>query len=132
MVAGMHVADSHKQTSPDKWLADLLSKALLLEYQQPLKGSFRRKGAKKKVRVSTKSSRARATRSKAAESTSAQLELVFDGLQQQTASRYLGLGPDGVYASPATLMNTQQGGQWQLDDVPVFQLFTRVRHLLGR
>ena len=129
----MHVDASKKQASPDKWLADLLSKALLLEYQQPMKGSQRRKTTKKKSRVNSKSSRARAPRSKASENASVQPELALDGLVHQAASRYLGVKLDGgVSASSALLLSAQQGHQWQLEDVPVFQLFTRVRHLLGR
>lgn len=128
----MHGDASKKQASPEKWLADLLSKALLLEYQQPVKGSQRRKSTKKKSRVNSKSSRARAPRSKASENASVQPELALDGLVHQAASRYLGMKLDGVSASSALLLSAQQGHQWQLEDVPVFQLFTRVRHLLGR
>ena len=128
----MHVDASKKQASPDKWLADLLSKALLLEYQQPLKGSQRRKPTKKKSRGNSKSSRARATRTKASEYASGQPELALNGFVHQAASRYLGVNLDGVSASNVLLLSAPHGKQWQLEDVPVFQLFTRVRHLLGR
>lgn len=127
----MHADAPIKQVSPDKWLADLLSKALLLEYQQPdKKGGSRRKVTRKKSRITGKHLRARAP--VAAADAGVQPQLALDGLEYHAASRYRRLSSKGMQPSSAVLTSSQQSSQWQLEEVPVFQLFTRVRRLLGR
>lgn len=124
----MHT-DSKKQPSPEKWLADLLSKALLLEYQQPKKPT-KRKAVSKKARPGKKSSNLSLGRGQQA---AVQPELVFS-TEHTAVSRYLGnyLSALGPAVNSALLSHGELGTPWQLEDVPVFQLFTKVRHLLGR
>ena len=87
----MHT-DSKKQPSPEKWLADLLSKALLLEYQQPKKPT-KRKAASKKARSGKNSSGLSLSRGRQA---AVQPELVFS-TEHSAVSRYLGSGVPAVY-----------------------------------
>ncbi len=55
----MHIGDPKKQVLPEKWLADLLSKALLLEYQHPAKLSKRKnRRSVKRARLQGKKNRA--------------------------------------------------------------------------
>ena len=118
---GMHLGEPAKQPLPDKWLADLLAKALLLEYQQPIR-HVKRKGKRcgKTVRIhSKKNCRPR----KSSENEPAQSSTTCTG--------------DVLLAAIPGRSNIdipQGAGQssWHREDVPVFHLFAQVKRLLGR
>lgn len=117
----MHLGEPTKQPLPDKWLADLLAKALLLEYQQPIK-PIKRKGKRygKKVRLHSKKSRG------PNEST------------ENEPARSSTTNTGGVLLANIpgrTNVDTPPGAghpSWQREDVPVFHLFAQVKRLLGR
>lgn len=115
-----------KQALPDKWLADLLAKALLLEYQQPnkpTKPKGKRSGKKahlrgKRSRASCKGRRDEQTaNSHAFGSASSSTDAVMVAVPGLLASRYHKHAEDS---------------SWQLEEVPVFHLFAQVKRLLGR
>ena len=110
-----------KKALPDKWLADLLAKALLLEYQQPNKRTTakgKRSGRKahlrgKRSRASCKS-KGNEQAAKSPASGSAATMVDVPGKM------------DSKYYRPA------EQTSWQLEDVPMFHLFAQVKSLLGR
>ena len=122
----MHLGEPTKQALPDKWLADLLAKALLLEYQHPDKPT-KPKGKRCGKKVHLRSKRKRAScNSKGNEKV---------GTVQAPRST-VGLKDVEMAAIPSrTDSNFQQApdhSSWHLEDVPVFHLFAQVKRLLGR
>ena len=124
----MHTGEAEQPSLQDKWLADLLSKALLLEYQRPAKPTKRKPKRKKQRSQGTK------TRTAALKSLSTEIEadapLSLDAAQSMYALAAASIGSFAVY-QPG-LGYTGQQASWQLEDVPVFHLFAQVKRLLGR
>ena len=125
----MHTSEAQKQSSPDAWLADLLSKALLLEYQKPIKQSKRKnKRLSKKDRTSSIKNRSGVGASPDDDAGSIpQLALDVTDMRALTAAT---LGSIAMYQPDAA--QSWQQANWRLEDVPVFQLFAQVKRLLGR
>ena len=122
----MLLGEPPKQALPDKWLADLLAKALLLEYQQPnnpTKPKGKRSG--KKVHLRGKRSRA-CCKSRGVEQTAS----------LQVSKSASGSTDAGFFAVPGKKDSNYhkhvEDFSWQLEDVPVFHLFAQVKRLLGR
>ena len=116
----MHIVEPKKQALPEKWLADLLSRALLLEYQQPHKHSKRKtKRSGKKARLQSKKGRA-PIRESLENNDEAPAQLGLTSSTSKTASELPQLGLAAVQ------------DVWNTGDVPVFHLFAQVKRLLGR
>lgn len=117
----MNTVEPKKQALPEEWLADVLSKALLLEYQQPVKHSKRKnKRSGKKARLQSKKSRAPPR----------------ENLENSDAAN---AHPDMTSSSKKAARDEQNGltlaadqPSWNTEDAPVFHLFAQVRRLLGR
>ena len=122
----MHLGEPTKQALPDKWLADLLAKALLLEYQHPEKPT-KPKGKRcgKKAHLYSKRKRA-SCKSKGNEEVGS----------LQPSSSTVGPKDAGLAVIPSRVdSNSQQPPDhsfWHLEDVQVFHLFAQVKKLLGR
>ncbi|DBA97263.1 TPA: hypothetical protein ACH3X1_015010 [Trebouxia sp. C0004] len=116
----MHNVEPKKQALPEKWLADLLSRALLLEYQQPVKRSKRKnKRSGKKACLQSKKGRA-PTRESLENNIAAPAQLALTSSTSKATS-----------AQPQLALTAEQG-VWNTEDVPVFLLFAQVKRLLGR
>jgi len=116
----MHLVEPKKQALPEKWLADLLSRALLLEYQQPVKHSKRKnKRSGKKARLQSKKGRA-PTRESLENNDAAPAQLALTSSTSMATS-----------GQPQLALTAEQG-VWNTEDVPVFHLFAQVKRLLGR
>ncbi|KAL3149285.1 hypothetical protein ABBQ32_002101 [Trebouxia sp. C0010 RCD-2024] len=122
----MHLGEPTKQALPDKWLADLLAKALLLEYQHPEKPT-KPKGKRcgKKTHLHSKG--------KCASCKSKGNEKV--GSIQPSSSTVS--SKDAVLAATPSRVDSNfqqppEHSSWHLQDVPVFHLFAQVKRLLGR
>ena len=118
---GMNTVKSKKQALPEEWLADVLSKALLLEYQQPVKHSKRKnKRSGRKARLQSKKSRAPLREDlENNDAANAQPNMTSSSSKTATAAQ-----------SGLTLAADQPS--WNTEDAPVFHLFAQVRRLLGR
>lgn len=125
-VRGMHTSEAKQPPSlPDKWLADLLSKALLLEYQQPVEHVKRKSKRKKHRSQSIKSRTAAGLSLHENVGTSSQLALdIAYGMSTWDAGMRTLQRPNSSLDGFET--------SWHLEDVPVFHLFAQVRSLLGR
>ena len=121
----MHTGEAAQQSLQDKWLADLLSKALLLEYQQPVKPA-KRKPKRKKQRSQGTKTRIAALQSLSTENGAAP-QLLLDAAQSMQTLHAASIGNLDMYQS-----GLGYTGQQHLEDVPVFQLFAQVKRLLGR
>ena len=121
----MHTGEPKKQALPEKWLADLLSKALLMEYQQPAKVA-RKKGKRsgKKGRLHGKTTRAPA-REGLENGRAANFRLVSNGRTSSAAA-------PALHDTRVELESLAAQAPWHLEDVPVFHLFAQVKRLLGR
>ena len=122
----MLLSEPTKPALPDKWLADLLAKALLLEYQQP------NKPTKPKGKRSGKKAHLRGKRSRASCKSRG---------DEQTASLQVSGSASGsndviLIAVPGKIASNYrkhaEDSSWHLEDIPVFHLFAQVKRLLGR
>ena len=115
-----------KPALPDKWLADLLAKAVLLEYQQPSKPT-KPKGKRlgKKAHLHGKRSRASCKSRRDEQAASLKSLGSASGAKDAVVSAIPGR-IDSNCPKPV------EHSSWQLEDVPVFHLFAQVKRLLGR
>ena len=120
---GMHLGIPTKDPLPDKWLADLLAKALLLEYQQPIQ-HVRRKSKRSGKKARLHSKKTRASRD-SVENEQAQYTSNTAGI-----SNALSGDARGTVCNPPLPAAGQPS--WRAEDVPVFHLFAQVKKLLGR
>ena len=122
----MLLGEPTKQALPDKWLADLLAKALLLEYQQPSKPT-KSKGKRSSKKAHLRGKRSRAScKSRGDEQTASLLVSGSASGSNDTAMVAIPGKSDSNYCKHA------EDSSWQLEDVPVFHLFAQVKRLLGR
>lgn len=117
----MMLDEPTKQALPDKWLADLLAKALLLEYQQPNKRATS-KGKRSGKKAHLRSKRNRASCKSRGNEQAAKSEVSGSAATMVDVPGRM----DSKHHRPA------EQSSWQLEDVPVFHLFAQVKRLLGR
>lgn len=122
----MHLGEPTKQAPPDKWLADLLAKALLLEYQHPDRPT-KPKGKRCGKKVHLHSKRKRASCKSKVNEKAATVQASHSTVGPEDAVMVaIPVKPDSNFQQAA------EHPSWHLEDVPVFHLFAQVRRLLGR
>ena len=126
LIGGMHLREPTKPALPDTWLADLLAKALLLEYQQPTRPT-NPKGKRSGKKAHLHGKRSRASRKSTGNELPASLQ--FSANPSGSKDAALVSIPGRI---DGNCQKAVEPSSWHLEAVPVFHLFAQVRRLLGR